>query len=151
MNRFANFAYLVGDLSAVGGVEAAGKKARKTAPEPESVAAPAAAAKPREGQNQAATAGEGAMLGRGYRIPGLEELQIDLKTTLSRSRNQPPLPAPGPRVRRNRHEDQRPAGRRPTTLADHAFGSGPRMPIIRAPGAPTRERATVNRSRPRSG
>ena len=103
MNSFANFAYLVGDLSAVAGAAAAGK-ARKKAPEPESVAAPAAAATPKEkdGTKRRRRA-KAQMLGRGYEYLDWEDEGADAVTAsatgagLQGSPEPPPRPAPGGR------------------------------------------------------
>ncbi len=119
MNNFANFAYLVGDLSAVAGAAAAGR-ARKKAPEPESVATPAAAATPTgEGRNKAATADEGADARARLRIPGLGDDEGADAVTAS---------ATGAGIRGfagtvTKTGAGRAAGL--TTLADDAFGGRP--------------------------
>ncbi len=97
-----NFAYLVGDLSAVAGAAAAGK-ARKKAPEPDSAAAPAAAATPKEKYaTQRRRRAKVQMLGRGYEYLDLE----DEGRRTGRRGDGLGYGRGAPGVRRNRHQDR---------------------------------------------
>jgi PPE-repeat protein len=129
MDNFANFAYLMGDLSAVAGAAAAGR-ARKKAPEPDSAAAPAAAATPKEkDETQRRRRTRAQMLGRGYEYMDLED-ESDAGRELvgavtASATGAGPQGLAGTTTKTG-------AGRAAglTTLADDAFGGGPRMPMI---------------------
>jgi PPE-repeat protein len=119
-----NFAYLVGDLSAVAGAAAAGR-ARKKAPEPDSAATPAAAATPTEkDKTHRRRRTRVQMLGRGHEYMDLEDDEGVGAVTAS---------AAGAGIQGfagtvTKTGAGRAAGL--TTLADDAFGGRPRMPMI---------------------
>ncbi len=123
MNSFANFAYLVGDLSAVPAAAASGR-ARRKAPAPDGAEAPTAAATPIE-KDKAPRRRRARvqMLGRGHEYMDLEdegELVGGASTT-----GAGPQGFSGTATKAG---PGRVAGL--TTLADDAFGGGPRMPMI---------------------
>ena len=118
-----NFAYLVGDLSAVAGAAAVGR-ARKKAAEPGSAAAPAAAAAPKERDKpQGRRRAKVQMLGRGHEYMNLED--EDVATVTASATGAGPQGFAGTATNSG-------AGRAAglTTLADDAFGGGPRLPMI---------------------
>jgi PPE-repeat protein len=125
-----NFAYLVGDLSAAAGAAAAGK-ARKKAPQPDSAGVPAAAATPKErDQTRRRRRARAQMLGRGYEYMDLED-EDD-------SAGREPVGAvaasgtgagtQGFAGTAAKSGAGQAAGL--ATLADDAFGGGPRMPMM---------------------
>jgi PPE-repeat protein len=129
MDNFANFAYLMGDLNAVAGAAAAGR-ARKKAPEPDSAAAPAAAATPKEkDETQRRRRTRVQMLGRGYEYMDLEDESdagrelVGAVTASATGAGHQGLAGTATKTGAGRA-----AGL--TTLADDAFGGGPRMPMI---------------------
>jgi PPE-repeat protein len=120
-----NFAYLVGNLSAVARAAAAGR-ARKKAPEPDSGGAPAAAAAPKEKeQTQRRRRARVPMLGRGYEYLDLEDEAELVGAVMASVTGAGPQGFAGTTTKTG-------AGRAAglTTLADDAFGGGPRMPLI---------------------
>ena len=126
-----HFAYLVGGLTAAAGATAAGR-ARKKAPAPDSAAAPAAAATPLEkAKTQRRRRAKAQMLGRGYEYLDLEDLQNDLNDAEPVGAVTASATGAGPQGfagTATKTGARRAAGL--TTLADDAFGSGPRMPMI---------------------
>jgi len=121
-----NFAYLMGDLTAAAGAAASGR-VRKKAPETESAAAPAAAATPVEKEKtQRRRRAKAQMLGRGYEYLDLEDLEdsSELVGAVAASTT-----GAGPQgFAGTATKTGRAAGL--TTLADDAFGGGPRTPMI---------------------
>ena len=120
-----NFAYLVGDLSAVAGAAAAGK-ARRKAPEPDAAAAPAAAATPIEkDKTHRRRRARVQMLGRGHEYMDLEDEGELVGAVAASATGAGPQGFAGTATKTG-------AGRAAglTTLADDAFGGGPRMPMI---------------------
>ncbi|HTQ19100.1 PPE family protein [Mycobacterium sp.] len=110
-----NFGYLVGDLnSAVG--RAAGTRARKKAPEPDSAEAPTVAPTPKEdAQPQRRRRTKVQMLGRGYEYMDLEPSDTGAGTQgfAGTAAKAEAGPAAGL-----------------ITLADDGFGGGPRLPMM---------------------
>jgi PPE-repeat protein len=125
-----NFAYLMGDLSAVAGAAVAGR-ARKKAPEPGSAAAPAPAATPKErDQMQRRRRARVPMLGRGHEYMDLEDDEGDaghepVGAVTASAVGAGPQGFAGTATKTGAGQA---AGL--TTLADDAFGGGPRMPMI---------------------
>ncbi|ORW93347.1 hypothetical protein AWB92_13425 [Mycobacterium sp. IEC1808] len=123
-----DLAYLVGDLSAVAGAAAAGK-ARRKARQPDSAAAPASAAIPIEKDRTPRRRRTRAqMLGRGYEYMDLQDESdagADPVAAVAASAT-----GAGPQGFAGTAAEtvSRPAGL--ATLADDAFGDGPRMPMI---------------------
>jgi PPE-repeat protein len=115
-----NFAYLVGDLSSAAW-RAAGTGARKKAPQPDSTEVPAVAATPKErDQPQRRRRTRVQMLGRGYEYLDLED--EDASASIQGAGTQ------GFAGTAAKTGAGRAAGL--ATLADDAFGGGPRMPMI---------------------
>jgi PPE-repeat protein len=115
-----NFAYLVGDLNSAAW-RSAGTGARKNAPQPDSTEIPAVAATPKErDQPRRRRRTRVQMLGRGYEYLDLED--EDASTSIQGAGTQ----------RFAGTAAKTGAGRAAglATLADDAFGGGPRMPMI---------------------
>ena len=113
-----NYGYLVGDLSAVA-KRAAGIGARKTAPVPDGVEAAAVAAAPREPtQRQRRRRPTTQMLGRGYEYMDLEDAAPSVKGAGTQG-------FAGTAAKTGAGQA---AGL--ATLAEDAFGGGPRMPMM---------------------
>lgn len=125
-----NFAYLVGDLTAVAGAAAAGR-ARKRAPERDSTETVAPAGTPTgRDQRQRRRRTAAPMLGRGYEYMDLDD-EGDLAdqelvgTVAASGRGAGTQGFAGTAIK---SDAGRAAGL--TTLSDGAFGGGPRMPMI---------------------
>ncbi len=120
-----NFAYLVGNLNSAAS-RAAGTSAQKKAPEPDSAVAPAAAAAPKErAQTQRRRRTRVQMLGRGYEFMDLEDEGEGVGAVTASATGVGPQGFAGTATNTG-------AGRAAglTTLADDAFGGGPRLPMI---------------------
>jgi PPE-repeat protein len=120
-----NFAYLLGDLSAVTGAAAAGRARRKAA-EPDGAAAAAATATPIERDKaHRRKRARVQMLGRGHEYMDLEDEGELVGVVAASDTGAGPQGFAGTA---RRADAGRAAGL--TTLADDAFGGGPRMPMI---------------------
>jgi PPE-repeat protein len=126
-----NFAYLVGDLTAVAGAAAAGR-ARKKAPEPDSAETPAAAATPKErDKTQRRRRARMQMLGRGYEYLDLEDeddsgsRELVVGSVAASGTGAGTQGFTGTAAKSGAGQA---AGL--TTLAGDAFGGGARMPMI---------------------
>jgi PPE-repeat protein len=118
-----NFAYLVGNLNSVAW-RAAGTGARKKAPQPDSTESPAVAPTPKEpAQTRRRRRTTVQMLGRGYEYMDLEDEDAsDASASIQGAGTQ------GFTGTAAKTGPGRAAGL--ATLADDAFGGGPRMPMI---------------------
>ncbi len=115
-----NFAYLVGNLNSAAW-RAAGTGARKKAPQPDSTEFPAVAPTPKEpAQTRRRRRTKVQMLGRGY-----EYLDLEDEDAAASIQGAGPHGFAGTAAKTGAG---RPAGL--ATLADDAFGGGPRMPMI---------------------
>jgi PPE-repeat protein len=144
-----NFAYLVGDLSAVAGAAAAGR-ARKRAPEAGGAEAPAVAPTPKEpAQTQRRRRARAQMLGRGYEYMDLEDLEDGADSAARERVAAVAASVKGAGTQGFAGTAAKTGAGQATglaTLADDAFGGGPRMPMI--PGTWSADSTTHPESEP---
>jgi PPE-repeat protein len=144
-----NFAYLVGDLSAVAGAAAAGR-AQKRAPEAGGAEAPAVAPTPKEpAQTQRRRRARAQMLGRGYEYMDLEDLEDGADSAARERFAAVAASVKGAGTQGFAGTAAKTGAGQATglaTLADDAFGGGPRMPMI--PGTWSADSTTHPESEP---